>query len=95
MTRWRTTLAIDADAKAVEVYRANMPGVEVRWEPVDASKLPRADVLLGGPAHGRAARQQGEQRWFLSLNGVGSGWRATSYAAAGVASTCVRRWAST
>lgn len=49
MTRWRTTIAIDADAKAVEVYRANMPGVEVRWEPVRASTLPRADVLLGGP----------------------------------------------
>lgn len=49
MSRWRTTLAFDADAKAVEVYRANMPGVEVRWEPVRASTLPRADVLLGGP----------------------------------------------
>lgn len=49
MSRWRTTLAIDADAKAAEVYRANMPGVEVRWEPVRASTLPRADVLLGGP----------------------------------------------
>lgn len=49
MTRWRTITAFDADAKAVEVYRANMPGVEVRWEPVRASTLPRADVLLGGP----------------------------------------------
>lgn len=47
--RWRTITAIDADAKAVEVYRANMPGVEVRWELVRAATLPRADVLLGGP----------------------------------------------
>lgn len=50
MTRWRTIAAFDADAKAVEVYRANMPGVEVRCADISLVKhFPRADVLLGGP----------------------------------------------
>lgn len=50
MTRWRTITAFDADAKAVEVYRANMPGVEVRCADISLVKhFPRADVLLGGP----------------------------------------------
>lgn len=48
--RWRTVLAIDHDARACEVYRANFAGVEVRCGNVadEIESLPNADVVLGG-----------------------------------------------
>lgn len=55
----KTILAIDNDRWACETYRANMPGVEVRCEPlrrqwigdhwVIANDLPKADAIVGGP----------------------------------------------
>lgn len=48
MTRWRTILAIDSDPRAVEVYRANFPGVPVLCCRVEDSELLPADVILAG-----------------------------------------------
>lgn len=48
-SRWQTILAIDSDPHACATYALNMPGVEVLCEPVVARRLPRADVVIGGP----------------------------------------------
>lgn len=51
MSHWQTVLAIDFDKWAVETYRANFPGVDVRCALVAdlVDSLPNADVILGGP----------------------------------------------
>jgi len=61
----RTILAIDHDAKACEVYRANVPGATVVCGEVRdlIGDLPAADVILGGPPcqpYSSAGKQGGE-----------------------------------
>lgn len=64
MSDWRTILAIDHDAKACEVYRANIDAERVECGSVVdlIPTMPDADVILGGPPcqpYSSAGKQKG------------------------------------
>lgn len=66
MNDWRTILAIDHDAKACEVYRANIDAERVECGNVAdfIDGMPYADVILGGPPcqpYSSAGKQQGDE----------------------------------
>lgn len=51
MSNLQTLLAVDFDARACDVYRANFPGVDVRCSTVGDSlaDIPDCDIIMGGP----------------------------------------------
>lgn len=61
LARWRTILAVDADARACAVYRANID-TEVVCGRVGDTPLPAADVVTGGPPcqpYSQSGKRQG------------------------------------
>jgi site-specific DNA-cytosine methylase len=48
MTHWQTILAVDFDANACAVYKANFPGVEVVCATVDPESHAVIDLFCGG-----------------------------------------------